>query len=92
MGNPTHSKCCLDSVRLSNGDEGTKFYICNGCDNACDVKENDKIFYSTNDNYPPLVVSDYGAKFEQIHILAPPIENLTDAIIELTKAIKEKTQ
>lgn len=80
MNKPTHSKCCSASVRLSSGDEGTNHYICNGCDNACDIKEK------------PLVISDYGVKFEKIHILAPPIENLTDAIIELTKAIKEQTK
>lgn len=32
-----YSKCCLSSVRLYSGEEGTNFYICNACDKACDV-------------------------------------------------------
>lgn len=34
---PIYSKCCLSSVRLYSGEEGTNHYICNACDEACDI-------------------------------------------------------
>lgn len=37
MSKPEYSKCCLASVRLYSGEEGTNHYICNACDEPCDI-------------------------------------------------------
>jgi len=31
------SKCCGKPVTVSEGDEGTSFYVCSDCGQACDV-------------------------------------------------------
>lgn len=32
------SNCCNDKIEIKYGGEGTSFYYCKKCDNACDTK------------------------------------------------------
>lgn len=36
----TKSKCCGAKYHTSNSNEGTSFYVCDKCSNACDVENN----------------------------------------------------
>lgn len=31
------SRCCKQSVHVYHANEGTSFYVCNGCERACDT-------------------------------------------------------
>jgi hypothetical protein len=39
MSNINKSTCCNETVRVNRGGEGTNYYICNKCDQPCDVNQ-----------------------------------------------------
>jgi hypothetical protein len=46
------SKCCKASVLINYGEEGTNYYICPTCNNACDLAE-----WNTRADHIPVAVT-----------------------------------
>lgn len=70
---PIYSKCCLSSVRLYSGEEGTNHHICNACDEACDI--------TTSQTSTPTDVNGLEASPEAMHIIQTAYQDMEGVML-----------